>query len=202
MDDQSVGPQEDLRRKAFVERWKAPRGLVARARIVALLQRRKDCYQEIKSAASPVQIPGERTDTGWIDLRGIDLVGLDLHESHVRADFTYGRFDGADLRGVDMLYCCFSKASLRKVRAKGALLSGVIAKDASFEGADLRGVNFTMAILKGCSFQGANLEGAMIDLARVDGADFRAAQLTDTRFESTQIAKAIFDDPMPEGIKL
>jgi uncharacterized protein YjbI with pentapeptide repeats len=204
MDDRSPqDPKEALRRKAFIGRWKAPQGLVARARIIALLQSRRNfCdYHEIKDAAAPLQSPGEPTETGWVDLRGIDFAGLDLHECHVRADFTYGTFDGADLRDIDALYCCFSKASLRRVRGKGALLSGIVAKDALFEDADLRSAVFTLAILKGSSFQRANLERASVDIARVEGADFRSALLTDARFENTQISKAIFDTPMPEGLK-
>jgi uncharacterized protein YjbI with pentapeptide repeats len=196
-------PKEALRRKVLISRWKAPQGLVARARIIGLLQSRRNCcdYHEIKDAAAPLQIPGELTETGWVDLRGIDFTGLDLHACHVRADFTYGTFDGADLRDIDALYCCFSKASLRAVRGRGALLSGIVAKNATFEDADFRCAVFTMAILKGSSFHRANLERASVDLARVEGTDFRSALLTDARFENTEIAKAIFDNPMPEGLK-
>jgi uncharacterized protein YjbI with pentapeptide repeats len=202
MGEPTEDQRELLRKQALIARWNHPRGLIARARIIALLQTRKDCYDEIKSAAGPVHLPGEPGETGWIDLRGIDLSRMDLHGCLVRADLSYAILDGADLTEADLLYCGLSRASLKGVRARAAVMSGISALGASFEDANLPGVIFTNAILKGASFRGANLERAMLDLTSVDGADFRGALLTDARFEHTKIGLAIFDSPMPEGVKL
>jgi hypothetical protein len=201
-----MGEQTDQRelskRHALIARWKRPQGLVSRARIIALLQTRKDCYYEVKSAAEHVHLPGDPGESGWIDLRGIDLSKAELHGCQVRADLSYATLDGADLTEADLLYCGLSRASLKGVRAKAAVLSGIMAPGASFDDANLPGVIFTNAVLKRASFQRANLERAMLDLTRVDGADFRGALLTDARFEHTQIGLAIFDSPMPEGVIL
>lgn len=55
--------REALKRKSFIGQWKAPHGLVARARIFGLLQSRKVCYRETKDAAEPVRLPDEKTET-------------------------------------------------------------------------------------------------------------------------------------------
>jgi uncharacterized protein YjbI with pentapeptide repeats len=202
MGEPTEDQRELSRKQAFIARWKRPQGLVSRARILALLQTRKDRYLELKSAAEQVFLSSDPSESGWIDLRGIDLSRSDLHGCFVRADLSYATLDGADLTEADLLYCGLSRASLKGVHAKAAVMSGIMATGASFDDANLPGVIFTSAILKGASFQRANLERAMLDLTEVDGADFRGALLTDARFEHTQVKLAIFDSPMPEGVKL
>jgi uncharacterized protein YjbI with pentapeptide repeats len=201
MTDNPANQQKSLK-EALAERWKRPIGLVTRARIVALLQTREICSEAIRDLLVSVQLPDVPSPKGDpLDLRGIQLLGVDLCRCIARADFTGAVLDGSNLGGADLLGCRFSGASLRNVQAKGALLGGAEAIMAVFDGSDLEGAILSGSKLLGASFQGANLEGALLDSSRIAQADFRGARLAKANFQRTAIDAALFDHPMPEGIR-
>jgi hypothetical protein len=58
--------KEQARRKALIARWKRPQGLVARARVLSLLQSRQERSLELRDVADQVGLPGDRTEAAWI----------------------------------------------------------------------------------------------------------------------------------------
>lgn len=91
-----------------------------------------------------------------------------------------------------------TKASLRGVRGRGALLIGIVAKEASSRGR-LSKHGLHPRSPEGLLVSESESRESLGSTSRVEGTDFRSAMLSDARFENTQLANAISDTPpMPE----
>ncbi len=115
------------------------------------------------------------------DLRGGDLIHLDLHGANFRQ---------ADLRSTDL-----SSADLRSADLRSANLTEANLVKADFRQADLRRANLTEANLMEADFRQANLRSANLTEANLVKTDFRranlrSANLTKADLKRTSFAKA------------
>jgi uncharacterized protein YjbI with pentapeptide repeats len=101
---------------------------------------------------------------------GIRLAQADLRE----ADLTAANLRRADLERANANKTCFQQSRLGAAR-----LSGILAAEADFRGADL-----SQVVAESASFVDANLEQA----------NFTQAQLPEARFEESNLTAAVFRD--------
>lgn len=98
-------------------------------------------------------------------------------EAHAKAG---GRFDGEDLRDLDLSEISFEGGSFKRALLTGANLTRTV-----FTGADL-----TKAVLSGADLADAVLTGANLAGALLEKAKLSAARLTDARLEGASFSRA------------
>jgi uncharacterized protein YjbI with pentapeptide repeats len=102
-----------------------------------------------------------------------DLQGCNLTNAYL------GLKDGdktvVDLTNADFFQANLTEASLKGVKAAGAVFFGASLVNTVFSGADLTGADFRNADLTGADFRKAELHGAKFDGAGLEGARFSGA---------------------------
>ncbi len=171
-----------------------------RARVEAALARGEglagwDCTDGDLSGMS---LPG--VDLTGAILTGCDLTGCDLtgavlegvlgggavltratltEATLAKADFTRGRFDDAVMGRLRGAAGCFEGASMARIAAREADLTGAVLIGAVLDGAVLDGAVLDGADLAGASLLGARLRGAGMSKCCLEGAQAAGADLTD-----------------------
>ncbi|MCP3881528.1 MAG: pentapeptide repeat-containing protein [Sulfitobacter sp.] len=145
-----------------------------------------------------------------IDLTGANLQGLNLNND-TQANDTYDlsgsilnrcRFEGADLRKVNLVGCQFDGSKFIGANLRETNLSFSTGTGVDFEGANLRSAVmiashwyafFGGARLSGGCFDLAYVTGDFVEGADLSGATFIAADLRGARFERSNLDKVRFD---------
>jgi uncharacterized protein YjbI with pentapeptide repeats len=142
------------------------------------------------------------------DLRGADLVGVDLDRDDLRgadlgrANLYRARLSGAQLSGASLWAADLVEADLTGARLDGAdmLGAGLVGADlsrASLRQADMKKTSLIRARLTGADLDGANLTDADLtqaDLrhARLTGANLRGADFTGAKLAGASLRGAFF----------
>lgn len=99
---------------------------------------------------------GERADSRYTDLSGVDLTGADLRYANLRGvDLRYANLSDADLRKADLSDTDLINAGLRDANLRNANL-----RNANLRNTDLRCVDLINADLRCTDLRGANLREA------------------------------------------
>jgi len=101
-----------------------------------------------------------------LDVRKIDLHGVDMRVVNFDSSFSRIDLSGADFSGANLSASNFAKCKLGH-----AVLKAVDLRDANLQVADLKYAMFDSAKVEGCDFKFADLEGA-----NFQGADFGAGK--------------------------
>jgi uncharacterized protein YjbI with pentapeptide repeats len=149
----------------------------------------RDGYKRLNTVGVMQLLNGQR------NLSGMDMHELDLSQIDFRgASFYRARLEGADLRR-----CCIAGrdtslefCDLSDARLDGALLSGVVAASAVFNGCSMTEVDASGASMKSASFVGANLIGASLAGATISNADATGANLDRVMMANTVATSAVF----------
>lgn len=97
-------------------------------------------------------------------IRDIDLSGVDLHETNLRAiNFQGVNLLKADLRGANLQEADLRRARLIVANLQGANLKGANLRETDFRGANLREVNLLGAQALSANFSEAVVTGACIE---------------------------------------
>jgi uncharacterized protein YjbI with pentapeptide repeats len=151
----------------------------------------RDGYKRLNTVGVMQLLNGQR------NLSGMDMHELDLSQIDFRgASFYRARLEGADLRR-----CCIAGrdtslefCDLSDARLDGALLSGVVAASAVFNGCSMTEVDASGASMKSASFVGANLIGASLAGATISNADATGANLDRVMMAKVVATSAVFKD--------
>jgi uncharacterized protein YjbI with pentapeptide repeats len=111
-----------------------------------------------------------------MNLACADLVGADLRDTKLQADFAYANFRGADLRGATLIGGKFNHAN--------------------FIGADLRGVNIANSECYEADFSGADLRGAIF------GNEHYRSNFTGADMRGIDYMKGVFDTCIMDGVQI
>ncbi|MYD08569.1 MAG: pentapeptide repeat-containing protein [Chloroflexi bacterium] len=138
------------------------------------VRHRKEEYGQSLSAAdgetqADDEEPGENVDLRGLNLSGMDLRGRNLHLSNLTgADLSGCNLDGADFVNMDLSNVNLSRASLEDTKLNDANMSLANLSEARLEFANLSNANLSRA----------KLEKADLREAKVSGADMSYADLT------------------------
>ena len=132
------------------------------------------------------------TEEQWLNLRQVDLCGVDLQEAHLEgADLKYSHLEGGDLTGAYLAGALLSQAHLERANLQGTHLEGAYLGRAHLEGATLQGAHLEQAILRGAYLAGTDLTGAHLERADLGGADLAGALLSEAHLEGADLTEAI-----------
>ena len=126
---------------------------------------------------------GERADLWDTDLRGFDLIEINLSGADLRnsdlgdANLMYADLKYADLKYTDLSYTNLSDADLRGADLRGANLMG----------ANLSNTNLSNTNLSDTDLSDADLMGANLSDTDISDADLRGTNLWDTDLSNTNL---------------
>lgn len=110
--------------------------------------------------------------------RGVDIWNRWRNENAE----TPPEFDGANLRGANLVGAALNDASFYMADLSGALLN-----EANLRNADLGGVNLRNADLRRADIRWANISEADLSSAKLSGADLAGCNLSETNFEDADL---------------
>jgi uncharacterized protein YjbI with pentapeptide repeats len=138
-----------------------------------------------------------------LDLRNIDLHGIEFHNALEWTDLTGVILRGSDLSGVsfaesrmsgaDLQGAVYHGGNLEGTDLTGANLAGISLQNVKIERTSLGGANLTGAQLQGRSFEVSGVEGANFSRANLEGADFARCILRGTNFSGANLKGANFE---------
>ena len=119
---------------------------------------------------------------------GLDLSNTALQAARcAKADFRECRFDGADMRGIQLAGATLNGASMQGVKLRALVmgdkrrmqsdLTGASLRHADMRGADLRGVRLAGVDLSGADLTGADVKDAFLGDAKLSGCKVSREQL-------------------------
>ncbi|MFA5182920.1 MAG: DUF2169 domain-containing protein [Syntrophales bacterium] len=138
-----------------------------------------------------------------VDLSGLDLRGIDLHQAQcLKTRFTGANLDGADLSQVMFIESDFAKASLRGAKMERTMFIKTKLMEAKFQEAQLSQTIFMEADLTGANFTGATLylsstEKTPLIKARFGGVKAELCSLasgdaSEADFQESRFTRCIF----------
>jgi hypothetical protein len=132
------------------------------------------------------------TEEQSLNLRQVDLRGVDLQEAHLEgADLKYSHLEGADLARASLAGALLSQAHLEQANLQGTHLEGAYLGRAHLEGATLQGAHLEQAILRGAYLARTDFTGAHLERADLGGADLAGAVLSEAHLEGADLTEAI-----------
>lgn len=159
-------------------RWLTPAGIKLRQEVIDTVTSKADIWPVlIKAGAFPGSPVGPHPEF-YVDLRGIDLSGLDLSKAEFCfSDVSLGDFNGCTLVDSSFQCCLLNGTDFRSSDLTRSDLLQITTVGANFANSVMVESVLMCASLMACSFEGADLTGSLVDGSHFASCSMQGANL-------------------------